>query len=90
MSWSDEATIWMSRSAMNMPTHITMNGPRLHTQLGSEAVATDGAAVEGMAAAVMARSPEDDRVSTPTFAERPGLRPRSIGSSSSLMRTGTR
>src|SRR5271170_6350822 len=52
MSWRDEATIWMSRSAMNMPTHITTNGPRLQTQLRSEATATDGADVEGRTAAV--------------------------------------
>ena len=90
MSWSDEATIWMSRSAMNMPTHITTNGPRLHTQLGSEAFAEDGAAVEAIGRGGHCASPEDDRVSTPTFAESPGRRPRSIGSSSSLMRTGTR
>src|SRR5262249_57861597 len=26
MSWSDEATIWMSSSAINIPAHITTNG----------------------------------------------------------------
>ena len=86
MSCRDEATIWMSSSAMNMPTHITTNGPRLHTQLRSEGAG--GAPWDGRGG--HCGSPEADRVSTPTFADRPGRRPRSIGSSSSLMRTGTR
>ena len=73
-----------------MPTHITTNGPRLHTQLRSEAAAADGAAVEGMAAAVIAFRPNLIVCPRRHLPRGPACRPRSIGSSSSLMRTGTR
>ena len=48
----------MSSRAMNMPTHITTNGPRLRTQLKFE-----GGAIEDMAAAVIVRPPK--RVACP-------------------------
>src|SRR5271167_1685168 len=41
MSCNDDATIWMSSSAMNMPTHITTKGSRLGGRSGAEAVITD-------------------------------------------------
>src|ERR1700744_5990474 len=34
MSWSDEATIWMSSRAMNIPMHMTTNGKRSFIRSG--------------------------------------------------------
>src|ERR1700738_3126873 len=39
MYCSDEATIWMSSSAMKPPKHITTNGPRLLSQLAVSGIA---------------------------------------------------
>src|ERR1700677_4975810 len=59
MSCNEDATIWMSSSAMNMPTHITTKGSTLGFCAGSDgsevgwpdgiAAGVDGGGIEGAA-----------------------------------------
>ncbi len=77
MSCKDEATIWMSNSAMNMPTHMTTKGNSSATSRRTDA-------------AVIAPISARERVSTLASSKGPAGTRRAASSSSSAMRTGTR
>ena len=63
MSCSEEATIWMSSSAMNMPTHMTTKGARLHTS-------SSAAQLSGGRAALWQRRHAFSRVRSRVHADR--------------------